>query len=137
MTHEHHYKHTFKEDHGLINNYQDKDYQKNSKAEELIKALSVEPEKKEKYKKNDLSELDLYNMVNLDKIGAVSLIKNFFRKTKKEDHFTNDIESEEFITEKGIEYLNKTIEEAIGFYSRTLKRTIEKSFFEKRKNPEK
>gem|GEM_PF-5101983 len=72
-------------------------------------------------------------MANTSETQAISIIKNFFRKTEKEDHFTDKSKSQEFITEKGIEYLNKTIEEAIGFYERTLKRGIEQSFFNKRK----
>jgi len=126
---------TFKENHGLINNYPNMEYKNNSKAEDLIHTLSAktEWETEKKYKKNDLSELDLYNMVNTSETQAISIIKNFFRKTEKEDHFTDESKSQEFITEKGIEYLNKTIEEAIWFYERTLKRGIEQSFFNKRK----
>jgi len=137
MKTENHGIHTFKEDHGLISNYPDIKYKENSKANELIDTLSTDVDqqnkKKEKYKKNDLSELDLYNMVDLDEPQAISLMKNFFRKTEKEDHFTDESNNQEFITEKGIDYLNQTLEEAIGFYGRTLKRSVEKSFLDKRK----
>ena len=126
---------TFKEHHGLIDNYPNMEYKDKSKAKELIENLSANTdwEGEKKYKKNDLSELDLYNMVNTNEAQAISLIKNFFRKTEKEDHFTDESNTKEFITEKGIEYLNKTLEEAIGFYERTLKRSIEETFFKKRK----
>ncbi|MEI6425962.1 MAG: hypothetical protein WCO66_01275 [Candidatus Absconditabacteria bacterium] len=131
-----HNQYTFKDDHGMLSNYQNIKYKHVPTAKALIYNNLCSSNQDIPHKKDDLSELDLYNMIDLGKVDALFLIKNFFKKSDKSKHFINghihNKTEKEFITPEGIEYMNKTIQEAMLFYKNTLKRDIEIGFFEQR-----
>ncbi len=127
---------TFQDEHGIINNHQNIDYKDAATAKSLLFTLCSDGAKIQ-HKKDDLSELDIYNMIDLWQTDAHFLIKNFFKRSWRHTHFTNihtkNTPEAELITPEGIDYLNKILNEAILFYKRTLKRDIEDSFFADRK----
>lgn len=99
----------------------------------LLNNLSLE-KNKSYFSKHELSELDIYNLKWVTELDARYMIRNFFKKSGNQNLFSkDDIEStEDNITPEGIRYINTIIQEAIGFYRRTLKRSIECSFFTQR-----
>ena len=105
--------------------FQSQTYEKNSFANLLVSALTsygYVPEKKgdRKNKKNAISEIDIYSLLNSNRYHISHMIKNFLQINKKE----------------GLDYLNTVLSQSAAFFKGVLKWDIPEIFLGKRKKGE-